>query len=922
VLREPEIDNSTASTAHGRPTTDVVVVPHTHWDREWHSPFETMRAWLVWFFDELIDAVEADPDLPVFLLDGQSVILEDYLDVRPEQRQRLTALVSAGRLRPGPFYVQPDEFLTSGEAQVRNLLVGMEVAAEHGYVLREGYLPDTFGHVAQMPAILQGFGIGTFYATRGMGADLAELGSEFWWEAPDGSRVLASMLTESYSNAAVLNSDAATMSIDHSVMVRYRSLFELLDRLSLLNRTGVLLLLNGGDHLRLQPGVTGMVRSLAAQVEPNLRLGSLEEYSALAGERSASLATYRGELRAGRYYDIFEGVTSTRTYLKQANADAESALAGLAERLDVLARTLGAPGNTPLLRYAWKQLLKNDAHDSITGCSADPVHEEMEVRLSRVRQVAEAVVGASLRHLAPRAAGHASADGDAIPVVVVNPSPWRRSGPTVVGVVPDPTAPLGRREFGWRQQDVLDWDEFVLLDEAGLAVPFTMEGACFSVEDILNRRKELYRTQLRFLASDVPGIGTRTYRLVRRADARRLAPAAAAEPHTLANENVTVIAADDGTLTVIDRPSGRTYRGLGELVDEADTGDEYTFAALSGDTARSSTSLAWRVERSGPDMLTLSADWPLPAGLTAERTARARELVSCEIRLTVTLPPNATTVRLDVTVDNRVRDHRLALRLPTGITGAHAHAETAFGVISRPDHPDSDPSWKDRPIGTYAARRFVTVSDAHAATPGLTVLTHGLHEYRHEAGDLHVTLLRGVGWLSRTGIASRAHSVGPSVETPGAQSLGTVRATLALMPYNPSAGWGSPSRAAEELALPLLAVAVNGAADAGSYHDAPEPQALLEVNPEQAVLSALKQSQDGRDVVARLYNVGTAPVTAELRWGRPVESAFRTDLAEQPTQDLSPEIDGSTVRVLLGPAQIVTVRVHLRSARPHDRTTA
>src|SRR5690606_11612884 len=225
----------------------AVVVPHVHWDREWYEPFEVMRFHLVRFLDELVDTLEAEPDLPAFLLDGQAVIVEDYLEVRRAQRDRLTALVRAGRLRPGPFYVQPDEFHVSGEGLVRNLLIGCRVSAELGWVMREGYLPDTFGHVHQLPQILRGFGISTFYAMRGFGQDVDETGSQFWWEAPDGSRVLVEWLSESYSNAAVLTGDAAAMRLHHGTLVRYDSLPELLDRLGRRAPTGVLLLLNGGD---------------------------------------------------------------------------------------------------------------------------------------------------------------------------------------------------------------------------------------------------------------------------------------------------------------------------------------------------------------------------------------------------------------------------------------------------------------------------------------------------------------------------------------------------------------------------------------------------------------------------------------------------------------------------------------------------
>ena len=279
-------ETSRASTVH------AVVVPHTHWDREWYAPFETMRFHLIRFFDELLDVLESDPDLPVFLLDGQTVILDDYLEVRRDQRERVERLVRDGRLRPGPNYVQPDEFHISGESLVRNLLIGIRSARDYGWVMREGYLPDTFGHVHQLPQILKGFSIDTFYAMRGFGQDPDEFGSQFWWEGPDGSRVRAEWLTESYSNAAVLNADADAMLLHHGALVRYDNLAELIGRMSPRAETGVLLLLNGGDHLHVQRRVPEMMASLAdgevaAELDLDLRLGGLEEFRALVDDAAA-----------------------------------------------------------------------------------------------------------------------------------------------------------------------------------------------------------------------------------------------------------------------------------------------------------------------------------------------------------------------------------------------------------------------------------------------------------------------------------------------------------------------------------------------------------------------------------------------------------------------------------------------------------
>ncbi|MGH9016342.1 MAG: hypothetical protein ACRDY1_01220 [Acidimicrobiales bacterium] len=129
----------------------ISIVPHTHWDREWYAPFQTFRLRLVHLVDTLLALLESDPSYARFLLDGQMAVVDDYLEIRPENEERIRALAAAGRLSMGPWYILMDEFLVSGETIIRNLQAGMERGAAFGGAMDVGYLPDMFGHIAQMP---------------------------------------------------------------------------------------------------------------------------------------------------------------------------------------------------------------------------------------------------------------------------------------------------------------------------------------------------------------------------------------------------------------------------------------------------------------------------------------------------------------------------------------------------------------------------------------------------------------------------------------------------------------------------------------------------------------------------------------------------------------------------------------------------
>ena len=236
----------------------VHIVPHTHWDREWYSPYQTFRLRLVDLLDQLLPQLEGDPSYAHFLLDGQMAVVDDYLAVRPEAEPRLRALAATGRMAMGPWYALPDEFLVSGETLVRNLQRGLRVASRFGGAMDVGYLPDMFGHVAQMPQLLRLFGYEHAVVWRGVPSAVDRSG--FWWTAPDGSTVRAEYLPQGYGNGALVPDDA-------KALVRRIGEFEE-EQGDLL--TGPILWMNGTDHLMPQPWL-GRVVAEANDLDARLR---------------------------------------------------------------------------------------------------------------------------------------------------------------------------------------------------------------------------------------------------------------------------------------------------------------------------------------------------------------------------------------------------------------------------------------------------------------------------------------------------------------------------------------------------------------------------------------------------------------------------------------------------------------------------
>jgi alpha-mannosidase len=411
----------------------VVVVPHTHWDREWYLPFQSFRLALVRLVDKVLDMLEADRRF-VFTLDGQLQTVDDYLEVRPEAAPRIRALVEEGRLAVGPWQTLVDEFLVSGEAIVRNLERGLARGDRLGGAMRIGYLPDMFGHVAQMPQILRLAGIEQAVVWRGVPEAIDR--HSFLWRGMDGSEVRAEYLPKGYGNASHLFADPERLADE---------LDALRSELEPFFDGDPLLAMYGNDHTQPDPGVVDLVETLSQQVP--IELKTLPGY--FAGSDSArGLQRWEGELRSGARANLLMGVTSARIDLKAACARAERLLERYAEPLQALH---GAAWPERLLELAWDRVLENSAHDSICGCSTDEVSAQVLVRYAEAEQIA--------RGLAEDAVANVARSVERGSIAVVNPSPHRRSDVIELGegrLVQVTAPPLGWTSVSAREEGFVD----------------------------------------------------------------------------------------------------------------------------------------------------------------------------------------------------------------------------------------------------------------------------------------------------------------------------------------------------------------------------------------------------------------------------------------------------------------------------------
>ena len=442
------------------------VVSHTHWDREWYLTFQQFRFRLVDLVERLSKILEQDPEYRHFMLDGQTVMLQDILDVRPELEDPLRRLIGVGRIIIGPWFVLPDEFLVSPESLVRNLLLGDRICREWGTKMELGYVPDPFGHISQLPQLLRGFGIDTALFARGAG----DQPLEFRWAAPDGSEVLVCYLRDHYDNTALLPTDGEEVA---DMFARAR------DSLAPHAATTHLLMMQGTDHLQPRADLSDLIAAADSQLPDRVTHSNLPAYVKAVREELgpsgiAGLPLQTGEMRDPSRANILPGVLSTRMWIKQRNHTCEMLLERWAEPFGAVSELVAdeltstnsdRPSITPFAvhtRRAWKYLLENHPHDSICGCSVDQVHREMRTRFDWCEQLGEEVVGAALQSLAAEVT--TGTDCTAA-LVVFNPSSAYQSGLVRAAVTPP-----------------VDPQQVALLNPAGKAVGFRIREYKFQSE--------------------------------------------------------------------------------------------------------------------------------------------------------------------------------------------------------------------------------------------------------------------------------------------------------------------------------------------------------------------------------------------------------------------------------------------------------
>lgn len=896
--------------------TKIYIVSHTHWDREWYLPYEKHHVLLSKLMDKLLKTLESEADFRSFHLDGQTIILDDYLEIRPDKKEQLQKFIKEEKIWVGPWYVLQDEFLTSSEANIRNLQYGMKDAAKWGQVSKVGYFPDSFGNIGQAPQILSQAGINNAVFGRGVKptgfnntvseSDSYESPySEVRWNSPDGSSVLGILFANWYCNGNEIPID------EEEAQLYWEShLYNLEKYASSAHR----LMMNGCDHQPVQTNLPEAIKT-AEKLFPNIEFihSNFDYYiKQLNDSLSTDLKVIEGELRSQQTdgWGTLVNTASARVYIKQMNQIGQALLEKVAEPLASFAYLLGENYEHHLFEYAWKTLMQNHPHDSICGCSVDEVHREMVTRFEKSKHITEMVIDESLELISAKINTFKFKEfgKNVLPFTVYNTTGWERTG--VVSIILDVRREYFSNGVNQRQLKEHHFGERKLVDENGTEFDFTEEdlGIEFDYDLPGEKFRQPYmarRVRITFEAEKIPALGFKSFACVL-ASTQKSKKSLIVNKNEIENKFLNVKINENGSLTVIDKENKRTFKELLVYEDTGDIGNEYMYKRPDNDepltthhSIAKTTILEDTPYRAAYQII---HEWEIPSSATEllekeqrglvwfnrRKSSRSKNKIAFTIKTTISIEKNSRGIDVKVVYNNQAKDHRFRALFPTDIETDVHYADSIFEVAKRINTPSEE--WKN-PDNSQHQQAFVDISNEFA---GITVANLGLNEYeilRDGRNTIAVTLLRSVGELGDWGF----------FPTPEAQCLGEQSASFRIYPHRGIEGNKKAYQDAYQYQVPWSLK--QATLHKGSL---PPVYSFLKWNSPDMAFSSMKVSGKTGDIVARWYNMAEKNTSLLVKTSNHCSQVYESNVIEEKRKPL--KIDsGNEVQLSVRKHEIVTL---------------
>ncbi|MEH7442637.1 glycosyl hydrolase-related protein [Bacillus sp. JJ1122] len=863
----------------------VYVVPHSHWDREWYFTIEDSNVLLAENLDHLMTILENDQDYHGYVFDAQVSVIEEYLKINPEEKDRIKKLVSAKRLFIGPWYTQTDTLLVNKESTIRNLLYGTRIAREFGHSMEVGYLPDIFGQNAYLPSIFSGFGIDSSILQRGIYTDQLAGDLNFIWKSPDGKTVKANNLYFGYGPGKFLAADEAYYE---------ERLQPMLGKLADLNENSDHLLLPaGGDQVLVREHFPETIAKLNEK-DPvhEYVLSDYESFMKAAWENGNFKNVIEGELIAPQKSRIHNTIRSQRYDIKQLNDQVEEKIIHILEPMAMIGVSLGLNYPEKWLDQMWKQLFDVHAHDSIGGCNSDDTNADIMHRLTKVDRIADGLLNILKKQLT-RAISNQLEKNNLNIVFNTLPKPYSGMVESVLFTK--------EKEFAVTDLDGIELSFDLTSQEyisGGKIIVVTAEGEK-EVE-----QPGYYRNVVLIHADKIPAMG---YKALLIEEGRQGGAEMTASSDAYIENDLYLVRLEDGKLELSNKKSGKALADFMKFENMADAGDSYDFSPLDGDVKRIlDEAVLISVEKADQaEIMTVMHEAHVLGNLDERQSGT--ETMLLQILTKLELRKGEKTLRIVHEIDNRICDHRVRVLLDTPVESPESsYGDQAFSVLERPTVNAYLSDWKEKgfaeaPVPYYPLENFAAVADGEGT---FAVITKGIKEYEviKKSGTFALTLFRSVGLLGRDNLAwrpGRASGINNKVVlTPDAQMLQKMEFHYGIVfvdePFEAGKLFAEVDQYRGRYASYQLQ-AYNTFEERLERFELPQPvekalasYSLFEIDNERVFVSACKKAYEDGNLLVRLYNPSgdkeSFAVTSSY-----FTRAVETDLYEKEGEELDME---------------------------------
>jgi alpha-mannosidase len=776
-------------------------------------------------------------------------------DKYPQMNDEIKKRIKEGRWEiVGGMWVEPDLNMPDGEAQVRSILVGKRFfQKEYGVDVRIGWNPDSFGYTWQLPQIYKRSGIDYFVTQKMTWNDTNQLPFKlFWWESPDGSKVLT-YFPHDYGNNDL---NPVRLSYDlEQARQKAPGMEEIMDLYGIGDHGGgpTRAVLDEGVHWSAPDKVIpkmkfGTAQSYFTGVEGKIATDSpVWDYASIAkgykppptpGEGQVSIPTWKSEL----YFEYHRGVMTTQANHKRNMRDSEEQAIN-AEKLASLAWLQGSPYPGDRLTEAWKKITFNDFHDLAAGSGIGIIYKEAQKDFDDVRWATNEISEQSVKTISAGIDTHVPGG---VPVLVMNPLAWERGGPVTVDVQMPAAAAGG----------------VTVLDPAGKVVP----------SQVLKSDAKTNTYKLLVLTSNIPSMGYKVLHVV--AGTKPFASDLKAEGLTLENASLKVaVDKETGCITsLFDKKTKFESLAAGACGNQLQT-----FKDLPKDYD------AWNIDPGTLDHFTsidkadsveLVQKGPLRAAIRVTHTWQASKFVQ-----DITLDEGSDQVDVVNDFDWHETHVMLKAAFPLAATSTKATYEVPYGSIERATTRNN--TWEQAQF-EVPALRWADLGDGQH---GFSVINNSKYGYDDKDNVMRLSLLRSPIWPDPE--ADRGHH----------------HFTYALYPHGGDWKQALTVRHGYEYNYKVQAMQVQ--AHGGSM---PAEFAYVTVKPENVVLTAMKKAEDSNSLIFRVYEWAGKSGDVEFHVPKGATEATVTNLLEKPEGSALKVVDG-TVTAPIHPYEILTVQV-------------